>query len=90
MGGGYISVGSPPNSNSERSKMRGGYIRRGSGKKNCASKLTGRVLFTCVVAAFGGLIFGYGLGISGSSITFIIIIDFIFLMFELTYCMALI
>ena len=70
--------------------MAGGHIGGGVGNKNYPGKLTGRVIFTCIVAAFGGLIFGYDLGISGSSITFIIIIDFIFLMSELTYCMTLI
>lgn len=49
--------------------MAGGHIGGGVGNKNYPGKLTGRVIFTCIVAAFGGLIFGYDLGISGSSIT---------------------
>lgn len=48
--------------------MAGGHIGVGNGaKKNYPGKLTARVFFTSVVAAFGGLIFGYDLGISGSS-----------------------
>ncbi|TKY70906.1 Sugar transport protein 1 [Spatholobus suberectus] len=46
--------------------MAGGYIGDGpSIGKNYPGKLTFRVFVTCVVAAFGGLIFGYDLGISG-------------------------
>ncbi|OMP09644.1 Sugar/inositol transporter [Corchorus olitorius] len=36
----------------------------GSGKEY-PGKFTGRVFFTCIIAATGGLIFGYDLGISG-------------------------
>ncbi|XP_061337252.1 sugar transport protein 1-like [Gastrolobium bilobum] len=46
--------------------MAGGFIGNGSSKgKAYPGKLTFRVLVTCVIAAFGGLIFGYDLGISG-------------------------
>lgn len=47
--------------------MVGGHISStsGVGDKNYPGKLTKRVIFTCIVAAFGGLIFGYDLGISG-------------------------
>jgi len=47
--------------------MAGGFISSGpSGAKNYPGNLTFRVFITCLVAAFGGLIFGYDLGISGS------------------------
>jgi len=47
--------------------MAGGFISTGpSGAKNYPGKLTFRVFITCLVAAFGGLIFGYDLGISGT------------------------
>lgn len=39
------------------------------GGKEYPGKLTGRVLLTCMVAATGGLIFGYDLGVSGTYIT---------------------
>ncbi|QHO59144.1 Sugar transport protein [Arachis hypogaea] len=45
--------------------MAGGFIEKGSSEKNYPGKLTFRVFITCVTAAFGGLIFGYDLGISG-------------------------
>ncbi|KAK7331318.1 hypothetical protein VNO77_25540 [Canavalia gladiata] len=46
--------------------MAGGMIVNGSLEaKNYPGKLTFRVFMTCLVAAFGGLIFGYDLGISG-------------------------
>ncbi|KAK7253024.1 hypothetical protein RIF29_37404 [Crotalaria pallida] len=46
--------------------MAGGFIASGGEKgKEYPGKLTTRVIVTCVVAAFGGLIFGYDLGISG-------------------------
>jgi len=46
--------------------MAGGFISIGSsGGKNYPGKLTFRVFMTCFVVAFGGLIFGYDLGISG-------------------------
>ncbi|CAJ2650608.1 unnamed protein product [Trifolium pratense] len=44
--------------------MPGAIINNGSGK-NYPGKLTFRVFITCLTAAFGGLIFGYDLGISG-------------------------
>jgi len=42
----------------------GNIITNGSGK-DYPGELTFRVFFVCVIAAFGGLIFGYDLGISG-------------------------
>ncbi|KAH7514019.1 hypothetical protein FEM48_Zijuj11G0044200 [Ziziphus jujuba var. spinosa] len=44
--------------------MAGGAIATQGGKQY-PGKLTGRVFLTCVIAATGGLIFGYDLGISG-------------------------
>jgi len=35
-------------------------------RKELSGKLIFRVFITCLVAAFGGLIFGYDLGISGT------------------------
>lgn len=46
-------------------RMAGGFIQSGSPDKNYPGKLTWRAFTTCMVAAFGGLIFGYDLGISG-------------------------
>ncbi|KAL4329857.1 hypothetical protein AHAS_Ahas13G0342000 [Arachis hypogaea] len=46
--------------------MAGGLIGKGSANgKQYPGKLTFRIFVTCMVAAFGGLIFGYDLGISG-------------------------
>ncbi|XP_020239862.1 sugar transport protein 1 [Cajanus cajan] len=46
--------------------MAGGVIVGGNASgKDYPGKLTFRVFMTCLVAAFGGLIFGYDLGISG-------------------------
>ncbi|XP_057744714.1 sugar carrier protein C-like [Arachis stenosperma] len=46
--------------------MAGGLIGKGTANgKQYPGKLTFRVFVTCMVAAFGGLIFGYDLGISG-------------------------
>ncbi|XP_056173628.1 sugar transport protein MST5-like [Syzygium oleosum] len=44
--------------------MAGGGLVTGPGK-NYPGNLTCRVFITCIVAATGGLIFGYDLGISG-------------------------
>lgn len=44
--------------------MAGGGLGGGP-KKQYAGKVTGFVLVTCIVAAMGGLIFGYDLGVSG-------------------------
>lgn len=46
----------------------GGFVV-GDGQKAYPGKLTPFVLFTCVVAAMGGLIFGYDIGISGNYLT---------------------
>ncbi|GJU84772.1 serine/threonine-protein kinase D6PKL2-like protein [Tanacetum coccineum] len=45
--------------------MAGGGIPTGPGNKAYPGNLTLYVTFTCVVAAMGGLIFGYDIGISG-------------------------
>jgi len=45
--------------------MAGGAIVNTAGGKDYPGKLTLFVFFTCVVAATGGLIFGYDIGISG-------------------------
>ncbi|WCJ26169.1 Sugar transport protein 1 [Euphorbia peplus] len=42
----------------------GGFVPAGNAKIY-PGKLTAKVLFTCIIAATGGLIFGYDLGISG-------------------------
>lgn len=53
--------------------MAGGGIAGAPGVgKNYPGKLTAKVLTTCIVAAFGGLIFGYDLGISGLFFNFYI------------------
>ena len=41
-------------------------IATGGGGKEYAGKLTSYVLVTCIIAAMGGLIFGYDIGISGN------------------------
>ena len=43
----------------------GGPINSGSGKAY-PGELTTYVLITCIIAAMGGLIFGYDIGISGT------------------------
>ncbi|RHN69749.1 hypothetical protein MtrunA17_Chr3g0128161 [Medicago truncatula] len=49
-------------------------INSGSLRKNYSGKLTFRVFITCFTATFGGLIFGYDIGISGiHSISFYIL-----------------
>uniref|UniRef100_A0A453BQJ3 Major facilitator superfamily (MFS) profile domain-containing protein n=1 Tax=Aegilops tauschii subsp. strangulata TaxID=200361 RepID=A0A453BQJ3_AEGTS len=45
--------------------MAGGAVVNTSGGKDYPGRLTIFVFFTCVVAATGGLIFGYDIGISG-------------------------
>lgn len=45
--------------------MAGGAIVNTSGGKDYPGKMTAFVLMTCLVAATGGLIFGYDIGISG-------------------------
>ncbi|KAK7406176.1 hypothetical protein VNO78_07796 [Psophocarpus tetragonolobus] len=45
--------------------MAGGYIGNNVSGKNYPGKLTPPVFVTCLVVAFGGLIFGYDLDISG-------------------------
>lgn len=47
--------------------MAGGVIATSDGREY-PGKLTGKVLVTCIVAAMGGLIFGYDLGISGNNL----------------------
>ena len=45
--------------------MAGGAIVDTAGGKQYPGKLTLYVVFTCVIASTGGLIFGYDIGISG-------------------------
>lgn len=45
--------------------MAGGVVVNTGGGKDYPGKLTMFVLFACIVAATGGLIFGYDIGISG-------------------------
>lgn len=47
--------------------MAGGAVVSGSSDKFYPGKMTLNVFFTCVIAATGGLIFGYDIGISGIS-----------------------
>lgn len=42
----------------------GGFVSHGNAK-NYEGKVTGFVIITCLVAATGGLLFGYDIGISG-------------------------
>ena len=48
--------------------MAGGAVVNTGGGKDYPGKLTMFVLFACIVAATGGLIFGYDIGISGTCI----------------------
>ncbi|KAI3833269.1 hypothetical protein MKW98_006368 [Papaver atlanticum] len=41
------------------------FVSSAEGNKEYPGKLTGYVFFTCIVAACGGLLFGYDIGISG-------------------------
>ncbi|CDY36072.1 BnaC03g41260D [Brassica napus] len=45
--------------------MAGGFVSQTPGVRNYNYKLTPKVFITCFIGAFGGLIFGYDLGISG-------------------------
>jgi len=45
--------------------MAGGFVSQTPGVRNYNYKLTPKVFVTCFIGAFGGLIFGYDLGISG-------------------------
>jgi hypothetical protein len=47
--------------------MAGGAVANAGGGKDYPGKLTMFVLLACIVAATGGLIFGYDIGISGKS-----------------------
>jgi len=58
--------------------MAGGAIVNTGGGKDYPGKLTLFVLLTCIVAATGGLIFGYDIGISGQSSTYVYIFCFFF------------
>ena len=46
--------------------MAGGDIPPVGSEKDYPGRFTAKVLFTCITAATGGLIFGYDLGISGN------------------------
>ncbi|KAF3773460.1 hypothetical protein EJ110_NYTH47962 [Nymphaea thermarum] len=43
----------------------GAIVHQGGEMKHYAGKVTSFVVFTCIMAAFGGLIFGYDIGVSG-------------------------
>lgn len=43
----------------------GAFVSEGSGGGSYEGGVTGFVIMTCIVAAMGGLLFGYDLGISG-------------------------
>lgn len=43
----------------------GAFVSDGGGGSSYEGGVTGFVIITCVVAAMGGLLFGYDLGISG-------------------------
>lgn len=60
------------------SKMVGGGFNEGGGIKNYPGELTRYVMITCIVAAMGGLIFGYDIGISGNCLSSNFLIFFIF------------
>jgi hypothetical protein len=51
----------------EKKTMPGVGIPIGGGNKEYPGNLTPFVLVTCIVAAMGGLIFGYDIGISGTN-----------------------
>lgn len=51
-----------------KKKMAGGFAVETGKSKEHPGNLTPRVLWTCIFAASGGLIFGYDLGISGNNI----------------------
>jgi hypothetical protein len=51
--------------------MAGGVVVNNGGGKDYPGKLTMFVLFACIVAATGGLIFGYDIGISGEFLSMI-------------------
>lgn len=46
----------------------GGFLLNGGGVPDYGSALTVPVVVTCLMAASGGLIFGYDIGISGASL----------------------
>jgi hypothetical protein len=60
--------------------MPGVGITIGGGNKEYPGNLTPFVLVTCIVAAMGGLIFGYDIGISGMYTNTKIISTFFFCM----------
>lgn len=60
------------------SKMVGGGFNEGGGIKNYPGELTRYVMITCIVAAMGGLIFGYDIGISGNCLSSIFFFFFLF------------
>lgn len=64
------------------SKMASGGFNEGGGIKNYPGELTRYVMITCIVAAMGGLIFGYDIGISGNCLSSNFLI---FLIFRLVF-----
>lgn len=58
-----------------------GGIAPGNGRKEYPGNLTAYVTVTCIVAAMGGLIFGYDIGISGKYLLLYIHQSFILYMY---------
>src|SRR5438128_2519779 len=54
--------------------MAGGGVVNTGGGKDYPGKLTMFVLLACIVAATGGLIFGYDIGISGTPFDFVVLV----------------
>jgi len=61
--------------------MAGGVVVNTGGGKDYPGKLTMFVLFACIVAATGGLIFGYDIGISGTPCLPLLLFIFFFFSF---------
>ena len=61
--------------------MAGGVVVNTGGAKDYPGKLTMFVLFACIVAATGGLIFGYDIGISGTPCLPLLLFIFFFFSF---------
>lgn len=50
--------------------MAGGGFTSNGGTNEYPGKMTAYVIFACVIAASGGLIFGYDIGISGKNLIY--------------------
>lgn len=62
--------------------MAGGWIVETREVKNYSGKVTLFLVFTCIVAATGGLIVGYDIGISGRDLDFCFHVPFHFRAFQ--------